>query len=1171
MSLLSGTPTLADLENLQLGILRVTNPSDAAANLALIQAGTETVDFYGDSILLPQVANTSIPAVAVEASMYGVTGSSAEITKLVTQFLPAQVANAVQNGFDPLVYAAEALGLVFAFGDENGGTEFAKNYGPGNQNTPDTAAGDAAFAAAATTAIFGSSATANTASAILGFVSNWKAFYTAHGLIGQPNSTADQIDLAARGAAWGDAVGVALDNKLGPLAGEAANLLRDAALQANGELATTIYGVPLNQIPIPPPFTGGQPTVTFTAGPLPDNFNVTTPQTLFVALPVLTQVGTLVVNLNTIRAGDTAVDTVGDGALTQVIVASPPNTTLNPPLVTGVTLTGIATLTVTNSSGVNGGFSGAITGLKTVTDQNSTPGSLVTLGSIAGAPDGLATAVTTLNMSNSLAGFTAWIAASQLASPQTITINLNGNQGAAANKATPIATSPTGSGLPVVFAPDAGVAGYSNWIINATNANQSQFLELGQGNLTNLNGTAGVGPGTAATLAVIGAGNVELSSANTIGGDWALLRTLDLSGSTGAVTVTGSAANSNGGYYTAGSVGVALAGGVQQSNIAGLLTPGTATPIALTSVLGSKGTTFVDLSGMTSANINAMTKINVAAGNTSTSNTLILPNAVVAQANPLTAESGYQIIGDTGQLLTQTIKLANFTAANEIKLFTQQIGNGSVVETVATGPTAAFTLDLNGDTGNTNDQWIIVNTGANANFNLIMGNAAHLMTATNGVQTWDLGAAAVGDTINFLQVGFASGALVSAANYNTVTIQATGGPDTIANGTVLNANQLTITGNQTLSFGGMDQIVGAGGVAGTIVDNDTAPIVFGTGIAGGFLNAGTITGSPGSGGIEMFEVATTSFQSVFSGTGVTITGSPGAFNYLIGSTAADVITSGLKGDIIAPDGGANTSFTATVGDTVNLLPGHAATTLDIYSTAGALGGAGQYVATAGSIVNDNTPIYNGAWWGLAPVNTANTVQALGHLLSLAAANGPVFGVSNSQVLVNGFVGNNSTDFAPSAWTKGALGVNFAFQGNTTLAGLALVQGDATTPVVGSDAAPVTANIGLVAAGGTIPTGATLVELTGTTLANANALAQFLKANTITFANGGGQAGLTDAHMLWIYSDGTNTHIADVDFQNTSTAPNASTNMQEAIAVSDLVQLTGVLPNQLTNANIHFVA
>ena len=54
MSLLSGTPTLTDLENLQFGILRVINPADASANLALITAGTETVDHYADDVLLPQ-------------------------------------------------------------------------------------------------------------------------------------------------------------------------------------------------------------------------------------------------------------------------------------------------------------------------------------------------------------------------------------------------------------------------------------------------------------------------------------------------------------------------------------------------------------------------------------------------------------------------------------------------------------------------------------------------------------------------------------------------------------------------------------------------------------------------------------------------------------------------------------------------------------------------------------------------------------------------------------------------------------------------------------------------------------------------------------------------------------------------------------------------------------
>ena len=39
----------------------------------------------------------------------------------MTEFLPAQVANAINNGFNPQVYACKSLGLAFAFGNENGG------------------------------------------------------------------------------------------------------------------------------------------------------------------------------------------------------------------------------------------------------------------------------------------------------------------------------------------------------------------------------------------------------------------------------------------------------------------------------------------------------------------------------------------------------------------------------------------------------------------------------------------------------------------------------------------------------------------------------------------------------------------------------------------------------------------------------------------------------------------------------------------------------------------------------------------------------------------------------------------------------------------------------------------------------------------------------------------
>jgi hypothetical protein len=232
-----------------LAITRTALSIEQATSVAsAIDAGTQTETKYVSG-LLSQVESTTIPAVAVEASMYGVTGTSAEITKLVTQFLPGQIANATHYGFNPLVYASEALGLTFAFGDENGGTAFAGKCGPSTA-MPNSAAGDAAFAAAAAKAIFGDAATANTPGAILAWETSWKAFFSSHGIAGNAHPTADQIDLAARGAAWRDAVGTALANDLGPLHGQVINFLDDAAQ------GTAVYSASLAGQPAHAPFQG---------------------------------------------------------------------------------------------------------------------------------------------------------------------------------------------------------------------------------------------------------------------------------------------------------------------------------------------------------------------------------------------------------------------------------------------------------------------------------------------------------------------------------------------------------------------------------------------------------------------------------------------------------------------------------------------------------------------------------------------------------------------------------------------------------------------------------------------------------------------------------------------------------------------------------------------------
>ena len=155
--------TAQTIQNEFFGITRGDLSSDQASVVAnSINAGTETEAQYVNG-LLSQVADTTIPAVAVEGSMYGVAGTSAEITFLATQFLPAQLGWATQHGFSPEVFACQVLGLAFAFGNENGATTFADNFGPSNAAMPNTNTGDAAFAAAVASAVFGSAANGGTA------------------------------------------------------------------------------------------------------------------------------------------------------------------------------------------------------------------------------------------------------------------------------------------------------------------------------------------------------------------------------------------------------------------------------------------------------------------------------------------------------------------------------------------------------------------------------------------------------------------------------------------------------------------------------------------------------------------------------------------------------------------------------------------------------------------------------------------------------------------------------------------------------------------------------------------------------------------------------------------------------------------------------------------------
>jgi hypothetical protein len=215
--------TAADLLQLQLGIEMLQNPTEANAEAAAINAGTDTVYRYAVKLLAANISLSQV-AMAVDSLMFGVTDNTTELTKLATQFLPSQVAVANANGFNPTVYAAETLGLGLAGGNGTSNA-FATNFGSLSVS---------AFAQAV------AAATGVNANAIQGFVTNWINFYTANpAAIGGLSVT-----LASYGAAFGDAVGVAL---LNPTATNLQALVPNALID-NAE-GTYAAGTPLGAQP----------------------------------------------------------------------------------------------------------------------------------------------------------------------------------------------------------------------------------------------------------------------------------------------------------------------------------------------------------------------------------------------------------------------------------------------------------------------------------------------------------------------------------------------------------------------------------------------------------------------------------------------------------------------------------------------------------------------------------------------------------------------------------------------------------------------------------------------------------------------------------------------------------------------------------------------------------
>jgi len=127
---------------------------------------------------------------------------------------------------------------------------------------------------------------------------------------------------------------------------------------------------------------------------------------------------------NTLNAGDNLQDTVGDGILKLFLVADSSGLA-NPALATAVTMNGLATANITNTSGGTGGFSGNITGLTTANILGGTNGNVL----LGVASLGLNTALANLDIATGVdQNVTAWFDPAALAGDDnSINIGLHGS------------------------------------------------------------------------------------------------------------------------------------------------------------------------------------------------------------------------------------------------------------------------------------------------------------------------------------------------------------------------------------------------------------------------------------------------------------------------------------------------------------------------------------------------------------------------------------------------------------------------------------------------------------------------------------------------------------------------------------------------------------------------
>jgi hypothetical protein len=833
---------------------------------------------------------------------------------------------------------------------------------------------------------------------------------------------------------------------------------------------------------------------------------------IFNALPFVQSSGLL---NNTLNIGDSITDNAGDGTLNYITANN--GFAANPPFAFDVTLTGVEFLNISNESPHQvAGFQGTVTGLTTVTDTNS-----INTVKLGGFNQGLNTPLTSVTIkgyggANGSLVFEGIIAAAAGATTNSIAITTTGPLGSTkAFKADKLEfTADSGPG--VAGSPNVS---YGTWSITS---NSNNDLQLQQG-----------GVGAATTLNLAGKGNIAVGQ--DAAGNWQALTTINASGESGTVIITGASS----GFGTGNAFATAANPGWLFGSHAGLLDDtGTGGVFNLTSFVLGSGTNILDVSSASAAQVGLLTTSGAAGPN----NEIIVNDGVATTTSTATFAhiSGFEILGVTGaggtinmanlpgsitEILYQTAAAGPVSIVNQVNPLTVNVednGGGFALSSTGAGFTDSFTLDL----GNSLHNTVALGGGAGAVGPLTL-------TADSIVNINALGQTTTGPLITDT-VGFVS-LTPSIAGNEAVTIGA-------------NSNTALIVGDATGAIGDFNPITGALNPFNLFLTDDshaTVTLLGGTtGVLQGYsTNAFSIDAHAATGALVM-EGGDANFNpgaTVALSIGDTITGAAATGNILIGSLGNDTFVSKGSGDIIATDGGADSIALSGGGDTIDLFA--AVAPGGVVSHTANLGG----VLGAGDIVNSGD-VASAGWWG------QGAGQGSVSLPTLATSTG--FGISTDLSIVSGAANaaggtNDVIDFSVGAWSH-------------YLANTSGVQAGAGAAIFTNPVAP----------GGAITTaGANVIDIGVGTYDGAAALANQIAGLGINLATGGTILAGHDYHFLVAYQNSANgggATIADLDVVALTTSTHIN-GTNDHIAVSDMVQLTGVNVAALTAANIHLLA